>query len=704
LIERSQMAYLLINSPLSDPTAPYHSISYLVGQASTSGFTSHYCADVNIDMLNYMAQPKQMAQLLDTAAHERARIETAESISRADELTYRCALNAVGLKPDSAESAIALLQDPDSFFDYSKYRQATMVLRRWTKLFCLDSLPGAFDGFALNMNGPFNLGSIDDLSGREVPERLAAPFAAYFDGPFMELLTARPWSVVGISINYVSQLPFGIYMCRQVRAHCPDAILCVGGTEVSDDVKYLRDPGDIWRLFPGCDAAVVGEGESAFVEILEAARLGSRVPIDQPGVLTRESTRLLGNVRYEDIGRLPAPRYDIWDWSDYWSPEPVIYYSPTRGCYWDKCTFCDYGLNTDRPTSPSRERPAGQVATDLQEISHIGRTVYFAVDAMSPAYIRRLCQQLVEARIGTRWAAELRLERSFPRQQFGSLLYAAGCRAISFGFESGSQRILDLIRKGVDLSLVPGILNELAGAGIAAQMMGFIGFPTETQEEALSTYNFLSRHDNLWTTAGIDDFVLTKGSIVAKVPQDFGIAKLVMCDGDDIVRSLIWVDHIGQVNGPGTQRTEEIETAARQLHRFRDDRPFVGGIDSTHSLLYFARYGPSLIPSIRSDHDLNALVVTQCYETPFADVETFLDFDDLKQLHASHRLQGKAVGYPYFANWLAELSTSRSSNGYGEYAALEIYPSGGFLTIDETHRSSAYTNLKQLLLRSSGMI
>lgn len=704
MIERSQMPYLLINSPMSDPTAPYHSISYLVGQASTSGFTSYYCADVNIAMLNYMAQPEQMTRLLDIAARERARIETGESISRADELTYRCALSAVGLNPDSAQRAITVLRDPDSFFDYNEYRQATMVLRRWTNLFCLDSLPGAFDGFALNVNGPFNLGSIDDLSGGELIGCLTAPFIGYFDGPFIELLTARSWYVVGISINYVSQLPFGIYMCRQVRAYCPDTILCVGGTEVSADVKYLRDPQDIWRLFPDCDALVVGEGESAFVEILDAARLGSRVSIDQPGVLTRGSTKLLGNVRYEDVAGLPAPRYDIWNWGDYWSPEPVIYYSPTRGCYWDKCTFCDYGLNTDRPTSPSRERPAGQVATDLHEISHIGRTVYFAVDAMSPAYIRRLCQQLAKAGIGIRWAAELRLERSFPRQQFGSLLYAAGCRAISFGFESGSQRILNLIRKGVDLSLVPGILDELAGAGIAAQMMGFIGFPTESQEEALSTYDFLGRHDHLWTIAGIDDFVLTKGSIVAKAPQDFGIAKLVKCDGDDIVRSLIWVDHTGQINGPGTQRTEEIEKAARQLRRFHDDRPFVGGIDSTHSLLYFARYGPSLIPRLRSGHEASALVATQRYETPLIDVETFLNFDDLEEFHAAYRLQGRAAGYRDFASWLGELSASGSSNGYKEDAVLEIYPSGGFLTIDKARRSTEYNNLKQMLLRSSGMI
>lgn len=90
-------------------------------------------------------------------------------------------------------------------------------------------------------------------------------------------------------------------------------------------------------------------------------------------------------IAYSSVATPDSPAYDVWDWDRYWAPEPVILYSPTRGCYWNKCTFCDYGLNTDRPTSPSRERPVDAVLTDLREAGRYGRTLYFAVDAMSPA-------------------------------------------------------------------------------------------------------------------------------------------------------------------------------------------------------------------------------------------------------------------------------------------------------------------------------
>ncbi len=56
-----EIQYLLINTPLTDPTAPYHSISYLVGATSNAGYTNITCLDANIEALNYLARPEQVA-------------------------------------------------------------------------------------------------------------------------------------------------------------------------------------------------------------------------------------------------------------------------------------------------------------------------------------------------------------------------------------------------------------------------------------------------------------------------------------------------------------------------------------------------------------------------------------------------------------------------------------------------------------------
>jgi anaerobic magnesium-protoporphyrin IX monomethyl ester cyclase len=94
---------------------------------------------------------------------------------------------------------------------------------------------------------------------------------------------------------------------------------------------------------------------------------------------------------------------------------------------------------------------------------------------------------------------------------------------ISFGYESASQRILNLIDKGVNIQDVLQILQQLSEENIGVQMMGFIGFPSESLEEAFETFTFLKDNRECWTLAAIGDFLLTPNAIVAKKFRDFGI-------------------------------------------------------------------------------------------------------------------------------------------------------------------------------------
>src|SRR6201999_341090 len=103
-------------------------------------------------------------------------------------------------------------------------------------------------------------------------------------------------------------------------------------------------------------------------------------------------------IHYEDLTKLGGPMFDH-KWDLYLSPERGINYSPTRGCYWNRCTFCDYGLNTDKPTSPWREKPVNVVVEDLRKISNEQKVtyVYFAVDVMAPGYLERLSDAIRES-------------------------------------------------------------------------------------------------------------------------------------------------------------------------------------------------------------------------------------------------------------------------------------------------------------------
>lgn len=643
------VSFLLVNPPLTDPTTAYHSIPYLMGAAREQGFADGEALDANIAALNHMARRDLVADLLALAATTRERVEAQSRPSRGDQMRYRIALRAISLREDSVELAIGILRDPQRFYDYGLYRQAVVVLRRWIDLLTLRGPAGLFDGYSVRVRGPVNLDRIADVTDPGFLAEIDAVFAPYLDGPFARLVRDGGFDVVGISVPYLSQLPYAVSLGRRVRVLLPDAVIVYGGTEVTDVVKYQARPGNVWRLFAEADAIVPGEGEGAFTRLLDAVDAGRR-PAPGPGVMMRgDAAGCDAPVVYEHVDRLPAPRYEVWDWSAYWSPEPVLLYSPTRGCYWNKCTFCDYGLNTDRPTSPSRARSADRVAEDLEQAARIGRVLYFAVDAMSPSYLRRLCGELAGRDLGLTWAAELKLERSFPRWGLGDLLRRAGCVAISFGYESGSQRVLDLIDKGVRIADVPSVLEELARVDIGAQMMGFTGFPSETPDEAEETYRFLLRHPDAWTIAGIGRFTLTSGSIVAKDPGRFGVELLPVSPAQDVHRRLRWRPTERAVDPDGNVRAE----LQREISRMLDDRPFVGGIDSTHSILYFRRFGRRLVPDDAHHADSLNLLNDNAYASPFRDLDAFTTPDHFAGAHDMLEEAG-GVTHERLRHWLAE--------------------------------------------------
>lgn len=640
--------YLLVNPPVTDPTAPYHSIPYLVAATRAAGFPDCECIDANLEAFEYLAQPEQCAQAIEQAR----RIACQPPRSRADELTLRLALSAVGLEPDAVRAAVSVLKDPELFYHWPTYRQAGAVLQRWCNLIALQMPPGVLDGFSMHPRAGVNLCSSADLGDPEVIDAIARPFEGYVTSEFNAHLRRRPWRLVGFSVNFTSQLPVALRMARLVRAVCPDAVIVFGGTETCDIVKCAASPAVLWRIFADVDLIVPGEGEVPLVAILEAIRAGDR--FDQiTGVISRDSPPGLPRFSYQDVSALPTPAYDVWDWDRYWSPEPVVLYSPTRGCYWNKCTFCDYGLNTDRPTSPSRERPLPAVLSDLASVAVFAKTLYFAVDAMSPRYLRGLAVAMAEAPFELKWSAELRLERTFPHRSVGELLSRAGCVAVAFGYESGTQRILDLIDKGVFIDDVPAILGELARNGIGAQMMGFTGFPSESEAEARATYEFLHRNADLWTTAGIGEFILTAGSIVARRATDFGVELLASPAAEDIRRYVPWAESGTAVPHWPDEPDSRIPAGYRtMLGRTPFSRVMVGGTDSAHTILYFARYGRRLVPEDEGAPKVQ-LVTSRTADVPVESVDSLTTLDDLK---AEARLQsnrGSGATRSSLSPWLA---------------------------------------------------
>lgn len=577
----------LLTVPITDPTAPYHSLIYLASHAKANGFDDVRVYDTNIDALWYLAQPERLRERLATWRARLRAFGTRPTLRGSEQVEYLTLVRAAGLDAAAPLAAMETLRDAERFFDYAEYARCVKVLNRFLDALSLDAIPGQF-GLGFNLAGaPANMASIDELTDSEVLDRIAGAHRPYFLDAFLPELAASAPHLVGINVTYTSQLPFALWLGREIRARLPDAYLVFGGTEISDTYKYTTERERLRDLFACADACVVGEGERAFVGMLEALARGERPAALPNTIVPRDATRpLVPAIAYEDIERHVTPRYELAQPARYLSPAPFVYYSPTRGCYWNKCTFCDYGLNFGTPTSPWRQRSLERVLDDVRAIARSSRYIYFSVDVLAPAFIVKLAQALVDEGIDIVWGAEVRLEHRFDDAACATMR-RSGCVAVSVGFESGCQRILDAIDKGTRVDRVAETMRAFSNAGVAVQIMGFTGFPTETTAEALESIDFLRAHAEDYTAVGIGEFQLTPGAIVAQHPHRFGIAEHRPFAGADIAR-ILWYRETAP---PDPEKAEIVASAKRELKRVEFDRPFAGGIDTPHSFMWYERFG-----------------------------------------------------------------------------------------------------------------
>ncbi len=134
--------------------------------------------------------------------------------------------------------------------------------------------------------------------------------------------------------------------------------------------------------------------------------------------------------------------------------------------------------------------------------------------------MERLADAITESGLDIRWSAEIRLEKVFHPDRCKKIA-ESGCICLSFGMESGNQRILDLIDKGTKVAYMGQTMKNFAAAGVAVQLMAFSGFPTETTDEANETREFVREHADYWSAGGVGQFLLTGTSIIARNPEQF---------------------------------------------------------------------------------------------------------------------------------------------------------------------------------------
>lgn len=167
---------------------------------------------------------------------------------------------------------------------------------------------------------------------------------------------------------------------------------------------------------------------------------------------------------------------------------------PDAKCYWNKCTFC--GINHKYHTLPEWNN-FDEIARKADFIDHLAKNgckYFWLIDeAVPPDVLNIFAKELLIRQVNVRWQARSRIDTGFT-QEICETLSKAGLREIRLGLESANIRILKLMNKfseDFDFSIVESIVSNFHEHGISVHFPMIVGFPTETTQERIETFNYL---------------------------------------------------------------------------------------------------------------------------------------------------------------------------------------------------------------------
>jgi len=244
---------------------------------------------------------------------------------------------------------------------------------------------------------------------------------------------------------------------------------------------------------------------------------------------------------YISVIEIANPMHSLWS-DGRWNKLTMAH-----GCYWGKCTFCDISLDYIKIYEPI----AAKLLVDrIEEImAQTGEKGFHFVDeAAPPALMRALAIEIIRRKITVTWWTNIRFEKSFTKD-LCVLLKASGCIAVSGGLEVASDRLLELIKKGVTLEQVAQVTNNFTNAGIMVHAYLMYGFPTQTVQEMVDSLEMVRQLFELGTIkSGFwHQFALTTHSPIGLNPTEYGIfpdyKEITFANNDIQFKDKTQIDH-----------------------------------------------------------------------------------------------------------------------------------------------------------------
>lgn len=364
-------------------------------------------------------------------------------------------------------------------------------------------------------------------------------------------------TLVLLSVPFPGSVYGAFRIAQAVKAHDPSIVTVLGGGYVNTELRELAEP----RVFDFFDFVTLDAGERPLLALLEhlqgrrsAQRLVRTFRRDESGAV-RYVNMVEPDVPFEDVGTptwdgLPLAMYlsllDMLNpmhrlWSDgRWNKLTVAY-----GCYWKKCSFCDVGLDyIGRYETASAATLCDRIETIVAETGQTG--FHFVDEAAPPKSLKALAAEIRRRKLQISWWGNVRFEKTFS-PALARELADSGCIAISGGLEVASDRLLDLMKKGVSVDQVARVTKGFADAGVLVHAYLMYGFPTQTEQDTVDALELVRQlfahgciHSGFWHR-----FACTVHSPVGQDPAAYGVQLLPLPPGPFAKNDVGFVDPTG---------------------------------------------------------------------------------------------------------------------------------------------------------------
>jgi anaerobic magnesium-protoporphyrin IX monomethyl ester cyclase len=318
--------------------------------------------------------------------------------------------------------------------------------------------------------------------------------------------------VLGFSVMFPKQLLFSLAIARYAKLHLSPLKIVFGGAAIS-----FLEAEELLSACPYIDGLVIGEGERAVGVLGAGGDVGSA-----PGYVSRSGSGFRRNPKPDTLSMscLPYPDFSCLRVEGYWNPAPVLPVLFSRGCRWRKCRFCAHNFSF----SGYRTRGVSGFVDHLEEYAarYGARHFYFADQYIDVLGLEAIAEELIRRNADFRFHC---MGRPTPENTARRLekLYRAGLRWVSWGVETGSQRLLDLCGKGTFVHEIADVLKHSGSAGINNLLMMMFGLPTGTDEDLEQTFRFLEILSAHIHEMKESVFCLMKNTGFAKNPKNYGM-------------------------------------------------------------------------------------------------------------------------------------------------------------------------------------